>query len=56
MRVFPTAVWGRLYSNGTITEWLQQVTDFYTRIAKIENPLTAAQYFDPSIFLSVIRQ
>ena len=30
-RVFPTAVWRRLYSNGTITEWLQQVSDFYTQ-------------------------
>jgi NitT/TauT family transport system substrate-binding protein len=56
MRVFPTAVWRRLYSNGTIAEWLQQVTDFYTRIAKIENPMGAAQYFDPSIFLSVVKQ
>ena len=56
MRVFPTPVWRRLYTNGTIAEWLQQVTDFYTRVAKIENPLTAAQYFDPSIFLSVVKQ
>ena len=56
MRIFPTPVWRRLYSNGTITEWLQQVTDFYTRVAKIEKPLTAAQYFDPSIFLSVVKQ
>ncbi len=56
MRVFPTAVWRRLYSNGTITEWLQQVTDFYTRVAKIEKPVPAAQYFDPSIFLSVVKQ
>ena len=56
MRVFPTAVWRRLYTNGTIAEWLQQVTDFYTRIGKIENPLTAAQYFDPSVFLSVVKQ
>jgi len=56
MRVFPTAVWRRLYSNGTISEWLQQVTDFYTRVAKIENPIPAAQYFDPSIFLSVVKQ
>jgi NitT/TauT family transport system substrate-binding protein len=55
MRVFPTAVWRRLYSNGTITEWLQQVTDFYTRVAKIENPLPATQYFDPNVFLSVVR-
>jgi NitT/TauT family transport system substrate-binding protein len=56
MRVFPTAVWRRLYTSGTIAEWLQQVTDFYTRVAKIENPLTAAQYFDPSVFLSVVKQ
>jgi NitT/TauT family transport system substrate-binding protein len=55
MRVFPTAVWRRLYSNGTIAEWLQQVTDFYTRVAKIENPVPASQYFDPSIFLSVAK-
>jgi NitT/TauT family transport system substrate-binding protein len=56
MRIFPTAVWRRLYSNGTITEWLQQVSDFYTRVGKIENPVAAAQYFDPSIFLSVVKE
>jgi NitT/TauT family transport system substrate-binding protein len=55
MRVFPTAVWRRLYGNGTITEWLQQVTDFYARATKIENPVPAEQYFDPSIFLSVVK-
>ncbi|CCE10558.1 conserved exported hypothetical protein [Bradyrhizobium sp. STM 3843] len=55
MRVFPTAVWRRLYSNGTIVEWLQQVTDFYARVTKIANPVPAAQYFDPSIFLSVTK-
>jgi len=54
-RVFPTAVWRRLYGNGTITEWLQQVTDFYARATKIQNPVPAAQYFDPSIFLSVAK-
>jgi NitT/TauT family transport system substrate-binding protein len=56
MRVFPTAVWRRLYTSGTIAEWLQQVTDFYTRVAKIENPVPATQYFDPSVFLSVVKQ
>jgi ABC-type nitrate/sulfonate/bicarbonate transport system substrate-binding protein len=56
MRVFPTAVWRRLYSNGTITEWLQQVTDFFTRVAKIENPIPASQYFDPNVFLSVVKR
>jgi ABC-type nitrate/sulfonate/bicarbonate transport system substrate-binding protein len=55
MRVFPTAVWRRLYGNGTITEWLQQVTDFYARATKIQNPVPAEQYFDPTIFLSVVK-
>jgi NitT/TauT family transport system substrate-binding protein len=54
-RVFPTSVWRRLYGNGTITEWLQQVSDFYARATKIEKPVPAAQYFDPSIFLSVAK-
>jgi NitT/TauT family transport system substrate-binding protein len=56
MKVFPTAVWRRLYINGTITEWLQQVTDFFTRFAKIENPVPSTQYFDPNVFLSVVKQ
>ena len=55
MRVFPTAVWRRLYANGTVTEWLQQVTDFFVRFAKIENPVPASQYFDTSVFLSVVK-
>ena len=56
MRVFPTGVWRRLYANGTVTEWLQQVSDFYIRVAKIENPVPASQYFDPNLFLSIVKQ
>jgi NitT/TauT family transport system substrate-binding protein len=55
-RVFPTAVWRQLYVNGNVTKWLQQVSDFFVRFAKIENPVPAAQYFDPSIFISVARK
>jgi NitT/TauT family transport system substrate-binding protein len=55
-RVFPTAVWRQLYVNGTVTRWLQQVSDFFVRFAKIENPVPAAQYFDPSIFISLVRK
>jgi len=55
-RVFPTAVWRRLYDNGTVTRWLQQVSDFFVRFAKIENPVPSAQYFDPSLFISVIKK
>jgi NitT/TauT family transport system substrate-binding protein len=54
--VFPTAVWRQLYVNGNVTKWLQQVSDFFVRFAKIENPVPAAQYFDPSIFISVARK
>lgn len=32
---------------------MQQVTEFYARATKIQNRLQAAQYFNPSIFLSV---
>jgi len=35
---------------------LQQVSDFYTRVGKIENPIPAAQYFDPSVFLALVKQ
>jgi NitT/TauT family transport system substrate-binding protein len=55
-RVFPTAVWRQLYVNGTVTRWLQQVSDFFVRFAKIENPVPAAQYFDPSVFVSVVKK
>lgn len=55
-RVFPTSVWRQLYANGTVTKWLQQVTDFFVRFAKIENPVPADQYFDPSIFLSIVKR
>jgi len=55
-RVFTTALWRQLYVNGTVTRWLQQVSDFFVRFAKIENPVPAAQYFDPSIFISLVRK
>jgi NitT/TauT family transport system substrate-binding protein len=55
-RVFPTAVWRQLYVNGTVTKWLQQVSDFFVRFAKIENPVPAAQYFDPNVFISVVKK
>jgi NitT/TauT family transport system substrate-binding protein len=55
-RVFPTAVWRQLYGNGTVTKWLQQVSDFFVRFAKIGNPVSAAEYFDPSVFISVAKK
>ena len=41
--------------DGTVTKWLQQVTDFYVRTAKIAAPLNASEYFDPKPYLQVTK-
>jgi NitT/TauT family transport system substrate-binding protein len=54
-KVFPTKEWSKLYADGTVTKWLQQVTDFYVAFANIQNAVPAAQYFDPKIYLDTIK-
>lgn len=54
-KYYSNAEWRKLYSDGTVTKWLQQVTDFFATNAKIQSPLTAEQYFDPKPFLSVVK-
>lgn len=49
------AEWRTRYQDGTVTKWLQQVTDFFVQNAKIQNPVMAEQYFDPKPFLSVVK-
>jgi NitT/TauT family transport system substrate-binding protein len=34
-----------------VTNWLQQVTDFFVAAANIPNPVPARQYFDAKLFL-----
>ena len=43
-----------LYSDGTVTKWLQQSTDFFVQFGKIQNPVPASKYFDASLYLSTI--
>jgi len=50
-KIFPVAEWRRLYADGTVVKWLQQVTDFFASTGNIANPVPASQYFDPSVFL-----
>lgn len=50
-KMFKVAEWKKLYSDGTVTKWLQQVTDFFAKAANIPTPIPAAQYFDPKLFL-----
>ena len=54
-KVFTSKEWRKLYADGTVTKWLQQVTDFFVRFANIQNPTPAAQYFDPKIYLDTIK-
>jgi NitT/TauT family transport system substrate-binding protein len=54
-KVFPTQEWRKLYSDGTVTGWLQQVTDFFVRFGNIQNATPAKQYFDPKIYLDTIK-
>jgi NitT/TauT family transport system substrate-binding protein len=54
-KVFSTAEWRKLYADGTITQWLQQVTDFFVKFGNIQNPVPASQYFDPKVYLETIK-
>jgi NitT/TauT family transport system substrate-binding protein len=54
-KVFPAAEWRQLFSDGTVTKWLQQVTDFFVSTGNIPNPIPAAQYFDASIYLDATK-
>jgi NitT/TauT family transport system substrate-binding protein len=53
-KVFPARQWRKLYADGTLTNWLQQVTDFFSSTGNIANPLPASRYFDSSIYLDTI--
>lgn len=54
-KLFSTTEWRSLYKDGTVARWLQQVTDFFTSSASIQNPVPASSYFDPSIYLDTIK-
>jgi NitT/TauT family transport system substrate-binding protein len=54
-KVFTSAEWRKKYEDGTVTGWLQQVTDFFTNFAKIPNPVPASKYFDTSLYLDTIK-
>jgi NitT/TauT family transport system substrate-binding protein len=53
-KLFTAEKWAKLYKDGTVTNWLQHVTDIYVHIGGMSNPLKAAQYFDPGLFLKAV--
>lgn len=54
-RMFTASEWRKLYADGTVTGWSQQVTDFFVRFGNIANPVPASKYFDTSLFLETIK-
>ena len=54
-KYYSNAEWQKSYGDGTAVKWLQQVTDFFVDSAKIQNPVSASQYFDPKLFLDALK-
>jgi NitT/TauT family transport system substrate-binding protein len=54
-RYFSSAEWSKLYADGTVTKWLQQVTDFFVKFGNIQNATPASQYFDSKLYLDTIK-
>ncbi|HEY8047828.1 MAG TPA: ABC transporter substrate-binding protein [Ramlibacter sp.] len=54
-KYYTNAEWRGKYQDGTVTKWLQQVTDFFVANANIQGALKADQYFDPKPFLETVK-
>ncbi|MBI5278745.1 MAG: ABC transporter substrate-binding protein [Burkholderiales bacterium] len=54
-KYYTNAEWRTRYQDGTVTKWLQQVTDFFVSNANIQGALKAEQYFDAKPFLETIK-
>jgi NitT/TauT family transport system substrate-binding protein len=53
-KVFMSQEWRQMYLNGTVVNWLQQVTNFFVSFAAIPRPVPAAEYFDASIYVDAV--
>lgn len=54
-KYYTNAEWRQRYQDGTVTKWLQQVTDFFATAGNIQNPVPAKDYFDPKPFLETVK-
>ena len=53
-KMFSSREWKRLYSDGTVVKWLQQVSDFFMADAGATGWIPARDYFDPTLYLGTI--
>jgi NitT/TauT family transport system substrate-binding protein len=54
-KYFTAAEWRARYADGTVTKWLQQVTDFFAKSGNIARPVPASTYFDPKPYLETVK-
>ncbi len=54
-KYYTSAEWRGKYADGTITRWLQGVTDFFAVAGNIASPVPASTYFDPQIYLQTVK-
>jgi NitT/TauT family transport system substrate-binding protein len=52
--MFSSREWKRLYADGSVARWLQQVSDFFLSEAPIAAATPATQYFDPTLYLATV--
>lgn len=53
-KMFSSREWRRLYKDGTVTKWLQQVSDFFVAEAAVTTAIPATDYFDSSLYLATM--
>lgn len=53
-KLYSSREWKRLYSDGTVVKWLQQVSDFFMTDAGVATPVRASDYFDTQLYLSTV--
>jgi NitT/TauT family transport system substrate-binding protein len=54
-KAFSSTEWRALYADGTVTKWLNQVTDFFAEQAGIASPVPADDYLRPELYLEVVK-
>ncbi|MBA1146479.1 ABC transporter substrate-binding protein [Ectothiorhodospiraceae bacterium WFHF3C12] len=52
-KVFTSDKWATLYRDGTVNEWLNQVTDFFVEFGGIDSPRMSESYFHTKPYLSI---
>ncbi|WP_342730160.1 ABC transporter substrate-binding protein [Bradyrhizobium sp. B117] len=53
-KLYSAREWRRLYADGTVAKWLQQVSDFFMTDAGVTNALRATDYFDTQLYLAAV--